>query len=72
MPAKPPTSEDHACAWHRASGDYARTVAIRGTGSPEAREAWTRANEILDELVKVKFQELRADGFAAPTVAGVA
>lgn len=38
--------------WRRATSAYARTVAIYGSGTPEARAAWENAVEALDVLVR--------------------
>lgn len=46
-------------SWKRVSQEYARTVAIRGSGSREAREAWKRAKSTLDRLIEVRAELFR-------------
>jgi hypothetical protein len=46
-------------SWKRVSEEYARTVAIRGSGSPAARDAWKRAKRTLDKLIEVRSERMR-------------
>jgi hypothetical protein len=49
MPVRRATSSDDR--WNASARDYARTVRISGTQTKEARDAWKRANEALDEVI---------------------